>query len=83
MEEAILILTILSIIVFFTSLVILGFKDKVMHIKSTPSNVWLHRNPVPPRNMLNKFGKVVHTIFHISGALMIVFGMMGFYLAVK
>lgn len=55
-----------SSIVFFIAALTLSFKSKVLSVKELAKTF---RNPIPPRTMLNKFGKQAHTVLCISGVL--------------
>lgn len=66
-------LLIVTVGIYIISALTLGFKSKVLSVKELAERC---RNPVPPRRMLNDFGKRIHSILCISGVLATVFLLM-------
>jgi len=55
--------------IFFLAAIILSNKNKVLLHKDMAKS---YRAPVPPRTMLNEFGKKIHTVLCVSGASAII-----------
>ena len=54
-------------IIFFLCLLMLSFREKVMIISDLPKFIG---GPIPPKHMLNSFGKKIHVVLWISASLL-------------
>ncbi|VAW87310.1 hypothetical protein MNBD_GAMMA17-1578 [hydrothermal vent metagenome] len=62
-----------AVVLIIAAFILYAFpKEKILSVKELAKTF---RGTMPPRTVLNDFGKKTHTIFYVSGVLMILFAL--------